>query len=174
MANHPDENERDNTTVQIIEMKSSTREGSSGTGQTAVPDSFLVDDFVDETESFLSRNVQGSRLLKSDPKYIGSKASSVAAAKNGCSSLFIAVISCILVWGLVHLCLLVFVGKVDQPSWAYHHASNLFRGEGDVFGSQDHHPASTVTVEEKFGRNFRVNGEMREKFCVYNHILDEF
>ena len=29
-------------------------------------------------------------------------------------------------------------------------------------------------VEEKFTRNFWVNREMREKFCVYNLILDEF
>ena len=34
-------------------------------------------------------------------------------------------------------------------------------------------------VEEKFlqpkgAKSFRVNGEMREKFCVYNPILDKF
>ncbi len=29
-------------------------------------------------------------------------------------------------------------------------------------------------VAEKFGRNFRVNGEMRGKNCVYDPILDEF
>jgi hypothetical protein len=29
-------------------------------------------------------------------------------------------------------------------------------------------------VEEKSGRNFWVNREMRTKFCIYNHIFDEF
>ena len=34
--------------------------------------------------------------------------------------------------------------------------------------------ASYPDVEEKFTRNFRVNREMREKFCVYNPFSDEF
>ena len=29
-------------------------------------------------------------------------------------------------------------------------------------------------VEEKFRRNFRVNGEMREKIMEYDLLLDEF
>ena len=34
--------------------------------------------------------------------------------------------------------------------------------------------ALSAQVEEKFTRNFRLNGEMREKFCVYDPIFDEF
>ena len=36
-------------------------------------------------------------------------------------------------------------------------------------------PKAQPDVEEKFREeNFRVNREMREKICVYKHILDEF